>query len=218
MTPHRTLHARRRALRATLRARRKALRRRVRATRRRRARERDPGRLRRRLALASVVLLLLWLSRCTADAPLPPVSPGTFGQPHPPTAAAATTSTPLAPPLPTGAPLSTATRPAYAPTAAPAHPWLDDFRLQVAARSPRLAACFEGTSEPGALQWSAGVEPLSGTVVDSMVSPLSETAPLTRAEQDCVQDVLATPAYTLPAEPDRQGRSLPTRVRLLLEF
>ena len=148
---------------------------------------------------------------------MPPASPGTFALPHPP-AAAATTSAPLAPPLPAGAPVSTAARPAYVPTEAPTHPWLGDFQLQVAARSPRLAACFEGVSEPGALQWSAGVEPLSGTVVDSTVSPLSETAPLSRAEQDCVQDVLATPAYTLPAEPDPEGSSIPTRVRLLLEF
>ncbi len=108
--------------------------------------------------------------------------------------------------------------PTLEPAEAPTHSWLGDFHLQVAARSPRLAACFRGVAESDALQWSAGVESLSGTVVEGTVTPLSETAPLTWAEQDCVQDVFATPAYTLSAGPDPEGRSLPTRVRLLLEF
>jgi hypothetical protein len=53
-------------------------------------------------------------------------------------------------------------------------------------------------------------------VVDSALEPISSSAPLPQAQLACVQDVLASPAYTLSAAPGSGGP--PTRVRLLIEF
>ena len=97
--------------------------------------------------------------------------------------------------------------------------WIDEFRLAVSARSPRLAQCFTGTDRPGALRWTCSVNPESGAVSDHELEPVgggSEfTAWLGTEQRDCVVKVLSNPPYklTVPKE-----EALPDRVSLVIEF
>jgi hypothetical protein len=100
--------------------------------------------------------------------------------------------------------------------AAPTSPaWLDAFHLQVSARSPRLAACFSGADRPGALRWTASLDPKSGAVSDSAFEPVGATAELGHAQRECAVKVLSTPAYRLVV-PTLQG--LPARIALVITF
>ena len=94
-------------------------------------------------------------------------------------------------------------------------PWLTVFELQVAARSPRLAPCFEGVPRPGALRWSAVVEASRGTVSDHTLEPVLGSDSLDAAQRACVLEVLSTPAYRLAPLDER---STPPRVSLVIEF
>ena len=94
--------------------------------------------------------------------------------------------------------------------------WIDAFRMQVAARSPRLARCFEGAERPGQLKWRVAVEPVSGQVSDSELEPMLLSDDLTRIERDCVMSVLSDPPYALKG--DEEDPTLPTRVGLVIEF
>lgn len=210
MTSKPTLRARRRQLRAELRRRKRAARATLRARRRASREERDPGRTRRRILLGLALLLLLFFHDCRCDPPSDPPSTGRRFAATPPPAPEAL------PPLPPGARTPTSPRPAYRPEPAPTHPWLDAFRLQVAARSPRLAACFEGVQAPGTLRWTTGVVPQTGRVVDHQFEPLSTSLPLTNAQTACARAALTEPPYTLEATPD--DGSPPVRVSLLIEF
>jgi len=93
--------------------------------------------------------------------------------------------------------------------------WLQAFRLQVAARAPRLAPCFEGASAPGHLRWSAAVEPRRGTVSDHLLEPLLPEDVITTEARDCALAVLSDPPYRLPSE---DAPTTPTRVALVLTF
>lgn len=92
--------------------------------------------------------------------------------------------------------------------------WLDEFRIQVAARSPRLAQCFTGTGRPGALRWSVALNPESGAVSDHELEPLG-AADLSALQQQCLQKTLSTPPYRISPK-DRL--SVPPRVTLTIEF
>jgi hypothetical protein len=92
--------------------------------------------------------------------------------------------------------------------------WLDDFRMQVAARSPRLALCFKGADRPGALRWNVAVNPESGAVSDHLFEPIG-AADLLATQRDCIQKVLSTPGYHVE---NAEKSSLPTRVSLVIEF
>lgn len=92
--------------------------------------------------------------------------------------------------------------------------WLDEFRLQVSARSPRLASCFTGTDRPGALRWNVALNPETGAVSDQILEPLGATD-LSETQQACLRTALASPKYRITAE-DRL--SVPSRVSLMLEF
>lgn len=92
--------------------------------------------------------------------------------------------------------------------------WVDAFRLQVAARSPRLAECFIGASNPGALRWTTLVAPKTGAVGSHEFEALSVGAELNQAQQACLERVLSKPAYALELPTD----GLPERVALVLEF
>ena len=73
-------------------------------------------------------------------------------------------------------------RPGYETEAQPPPEWIDEFRLQATARSPRLAQCFEGTDRPGALRWVAALNPETGTVSDQELEPVGpRSAPDRRA-------------------------------------
>ena len=93
--------------------------------------------------------------------------------------------------------------------------WLEAYRMQVAARGMRLSACFVGTDHPGALKWTALVEPVEGRVSAHELSPMLQTAPLTRTQQACVLEVLSSPPYQL--KPGKE-RATPSRVGVVIEF
>ncbi len=91
-------------------------------------------------------------------------------------------------------------------------PWVASFRMQVAARSTRLAGCFVGTTRPGVLRWTALVDPVTGRVTDHELEPVLQSDQLTSAQRDCVLGVLEEPAYKIDAE---GGAS---RVGMVIEF
>ena len=100
--------------------------------------------------------------------------------------------------------------------AGPASPtWIDEFQLQVAARSPRLAQCFTGIDRPGALRWAASVNPPSGAVSDHEFELVGATFDLVAEQRDCLIRVLSNPVYRLTAKKDE---ALPNRVSLVIEF
>ena len=98
----------------------------------------------------------------------------------------------------------------------PADPlsWIDAFRLQVAARSPRLAECFVGADQPGTLKWTVSVEPGSGRVSDHELEPTLDSADLTSEQRACVLGVLSDPPYRLGGA----ERSTPSRIGMAIEF
>lgn len=100
------------------------------------------------------------------------------------------------------------------PDRAPAR-WVDDFRLQVAARSPRLAACFNGTDRPGALRWTTLVSRQTGAVGNHDFETMGLSGELSQAQLDCLTDVLSSPGYRLDGVIEE---GLPDRVSLVLEF
>ena len=97
--------------------------------------------------------------------------------------------------------------------AAPA--WLSDFRLQVAARSPRLSACFNGAEEPGAMRWTTVVHARSGRVSDSELEAVFRGASVGGTQEACLTKVLSTPAYRLK---DVDDEAVARRVSIIFEF
>jgi hypothetical protein len=118
-------------------------------------------------------------------------------------------------PLPPAGTIARLDRPEMHIEAPPTLPWIASFRMQVAARSPRLGGCFVGVAQPGALKWTTSVEPVAGVVSDDALEPTLSSAPLTRAQRACVLAVLADPPYRLAAG---EQRSTPSRVALVIEF
>ncbi len=216
-------------LRRSLRARRQEVKRDLRrnlADMRARARDRvqalrtrqDPNRRRRRLALAVPPLLVIAaLLRCDCErqpAKLPEPVQAQAGPKAPPAAPAPR------PPRPRGrAPLAGEVdrrpRPGYQTGAQPPPTWIDEFRLQATARSPRLAQCFEGTDRPGALRWVAALNPETGSVSDQDLEPVGPHTALTVEQRACVARALATPGYRLTRPPNQP---FPERVSLVIEF
>jgi len=205
--PHRAeLKARQAALRAELDRRREKARAALDA-------KKPPRRRRRWWWLLPLLLLLLMLlvpeCYCT-QVPLDPEPVG-VGEPQPTVPGE---PVPPEPPLPGGR-VPRKDRPAL-PTPAPEPlPWLASFEMQVSARGPRLAACFEGTRHPGALRWSAIVEAGSGTVSDHVLDPVLDADPPDARQRACLIEVLSTPRYNLSPLDDR---STPPKVSLVIEF
>ncbi len=213
MSPRSELRAKRRAVRGAM------------ADLRRRAREqldRDPAvqkarRKRRARRFSGILLLLLVLAlfaRCQCEEPPPPPIPPTIAVPEPPK--------PTPPPKPAAVkpgPLKGSVgkqqRGKFGNDLRDRPAWLEDFHLQVSARSGRLAACFTGVERPGALRWAAALNAHSGRVADHELEPLGSTDGLSSAQRECVVKVLSEPPYRLkvPAAED-----LPRRVGLVIEF
>lgn len=170
----------------------------------------------RRAVTVALLLLLAWLVRCDCQQGPPVPPPPAKGEtqetlearPKPPVTAPARRE-------PLRAQVRRQPRATYEGEAPAPPDWLEDFRLQVAARSPRLAQCFTGTDRPGALRWSASVNPESGAVSDHEAEPVGPGPELRREQRDCVVRTLSTPPYRLSA---RQRQELPTRISLVLEF
>jgi hypothetical protein len=97
--------------------------------------------------------------------------------------------------------------------------WLDEYRLQVAARSPRLAECFTGAERPGALRWSASVNAASGAVSDHGLEPVGPGPSVQDSQRECVLRVLSNPPYKLnvPKE-EAEQQKLPRRISIVIEF
>jgi hypothetical protein len=179
------------------------------AVRRARARRR----LRRALGVA-VLLLLASLMRCDCAQPIPPEVPKVEAK--------GAEETKVAPPVPVPArrrPLHAQIEPkaraSYQGPERASPAWIDEFRLQVSARSPRLAQCFTGSDRPGTLRWTASVNPRSGAVSDHELEPIGAGAELRREQRECVVRALSSPTYRLTAP---QGESLPQRISLMIEF
>jgi hypothetical protein len=170
-------------------------------------------RRRRRAAFSALLLLLLLFVRCDCGEPAPsePATPDA-GVPQvvkPKPMAAKVKPGPL-----TGK-VATQPRGAFGTGEPVSPPWLDEFRIQVAARSPRLAQCFTGIDRPGALRWSALVNPQGGTVSDHTIETVGVGTDLTQEQRTCVIGVLQSPVYRLTV-PGNEG--LPNRVSLVIEF
>lgn len=161
------------------------------------------------LVLLVLLALLLMVSDCSCQRA--PEATGAV----PPVAAEPAAAAPPSTPLPPAGRVNKTSRPAY-PVAAPAAlPWLGAFRLQVAARSPRLAACFVGAPRPGTLKWSAAVEPVHGVVSDHSLEPTLSSEALSQEQRSCVLGVLSDPPYKLDGG---DARATPSRVGIAIEF
>jgi hypothetical protein len=166
------------------------------------------------VVVALLLLLLLLLRDCSCTEPqLEPECPApAVGPPAIPEAEA-----PAAPPvvpLPSGR-VDRRARPRFVTEPLDPLPWLASYRLQVSARSLRLAQCFVGAPRPGTLRWTASVEPSQGQVSDQALEPTLLSDELTQQQRSCVFDVLSDPPYQLDAG---QERSTPVRVGMVIEF
>lgn len=179
------------------------------AIRRARARRR----LRRALGVALLVLLASWM-RCECERPYPSEVPKVEAK----GAAEIKAERPVPTPprrQPLRAQIEPQARASYQGAARASPAWIDEFRLQVAARSPRLAQCFTGSDRPGTLRWTTSVNPRSGAASDHELEPVGASAELRREQHECVVRALSSPPYRLSAP---QGGALPDRVSLMIEF
>jgi hypothetical protein len=177
---------------------------------------RDKARRRRRLAFAAPPLLLIaMLLRCDCERTDPVKVAAKVETKAPPEK----TPTPRPPRKSGRAPLAgdvdRRPRRAYEAEAQPPPGWIDEFRLQASARSPRLAQCFEGTDRPGALRWVAALNPETGTVSDQELEPVGTRSGLTPEQRACVARALSNPGYRLSSRP---AQPFPERVSLVIEF
>lgn len=178
-------------------------------------RERKRRRVRRAVGLAVLALLLL-LVRCECAPPPPEVlekgaemAAPEPKQPMPPPAPAATKPPPLK------ARIKSVQRASYEGQAQVPPTWLEEFRLQVAARSPRLATCFTGTDRPGALRWTAALNAESGAVSDHELETVGAATSVSQAQHECLLKALSNPTYRLNVP---KGQALPDRVGMVIEF
>ena len=174
------------------------------------ARDAFARRRRRQRTVASLALLLLLLlfvdcgGKPGPTAVLAKATPAASVKPGPkPTA-----------PGPLQARLEPQKRPGYGLDTRPGPDWLDDFRLQVAARSPRLAECFNGSDRGGTLRWTVSVDAKNGTVADHDFEPLGG-GNMRNEQKACATRALSDPAYHMENPP---AEALPNRVSLVLEF
>ena len=176
-------------------------------------RARRAKRLRRAL-LVAIGLLLLSLIHCECGPALAP------------TLSAVDAGTPVPPVLVKKAPkpvkpgplfgtMPRQPRPGFVGEGVATPPWLDEFRLQVSARSPRLAKCFVGAPRPGALRWVCSVNASSGAVADHELEPVGAGDELTPEQRTCLLAALSTPVYRLT---QLTPSDLPNRVSLVIEF
>ncbi|MBI5543497.1 MAG: hypothetical protein HY901_06380 [Deltaproteobacteria bacterium] len=167
----------------------------------------------RRLALMAVLLLLASLLRCDCgpESEPPPSGPDAEVQAKPKLA------TPPAPLKrhPPRVQVAATPRGTFAGASRAPPAWLDELRLQVAARSPRLSACFAGSQGPGALRWAASVDPAKGTVSDHQLELVGLGDDLPREQRDCLVRALSAPPYKLSAA---QAEAIPDRVGMVIEF
>jgi hypothetical protein len=177
------------------------------------------ARFRRRRRIAILVALLLallaLLSKCECEGPPPPV-PQKGGEP----VVADVVKPPPQPKKPVHkamtAKVASMPRADFDVNAQKPPAWLEELRLQVAARSPRLAQCFANAEVPGALRWTASVNPGTGEVSDSVLEGNTLSVVITGTQRGCLMNVLHAPPFKLT--PEGTGDALTKRVSLLVEF
>ncbi len=162
------------------------------------------------LLLLLLLLLLALIRDCRCnDVPAPPPPQDTgVSEPVP------TVPVEPPPPTPTGR-LERRDRPGYATETPAPLPWIASFRMQVAARGPRLAECFVGAQRPGTLKWTTAVEAKHGLVSDHTLEPTLLSEELSKKQRECIVDVLSDPPYRLQTSDER---STPARVGMVIEF
>jgi hypothetical protein len=180
--------------------------------------ERRQKRRRRRRLVAALVaaLLLLLIARCECDEP--PLAPAPVEVAEPELAPAPVRLPPKKRPKgkrPLEGKLEASGRSGLEVDATAPPPWLGQFRLQVAARSPRLAACFIGADRPGALRWTALVHAKSGRVTESVLEPMFRGGQLDEAQHDCLVNALVEQPFKLDASAEEAAAR---RLSLIFEF
>lgn len=162
-----------------------------------------------RVLLLIAVIILLALSRCF-DEPVFDFPPEKVEAPSP--SPLPITATPQPPAQPAVPRTPVRKRPKLTVPPAQAPRWLDDLRLQVGSRSPRLAGCLTGTPIPGHLRWTATLNRSTGVASDHELDVDGE---LSRQQRTCLIEVLSAPPYDLRKN---GAETLPERVSLVIEF
>lgn len=180
--------------------------------------ERQKRRVRQGLGLAVLLLIALFF-RCDCESAPPPVVEKPVVDAGTPVVAVKPVVPPKRKLKPLEGSVDTQPRGKYAGDVSQTPSWLDEYRLQVAARSPRLAECFTGSERPGALRWSAAVNALSGAVSDHTLEPVGPGPSVQDAQRECILKTLSSPAYKLnvPKEEGEQ-QTLPRRISIVIEF
>lgn len=177
--------------------------------------ERERRRRIRRNILLAILALLLLLIRCECGPGTPPIAEKAAVVPPKPEVKPKPKVTIKGPKKPLNGTGGKTDRAAMG-LGTPVPPsWIEEFQLQVAARSPRLAQCFAGIERPGALRWSASVNPQSGAATDHELEPVGVSTDLSPEQRECVVKVLSSPVYKLTA-PEKEA--LPNRISLVIEF
>lgn len=179
-------------------------------------RARRRRRLRRLLAIAAVLLLMLFV-RCDCEsAPVVAAPPAAdAGEPvvkTPPDA-----GTPRPKKAAFRGRVAEQPRGAYKGDVKAPPSWLEEYRLQVAARSPRLSECFKGSDRPGALRWTSAVNVESGAVSDHELEALGSSGYLDSKQIQCLVAALSKPGYRIRPSSD-EAKELPRRISIVIEF
>lgn len=163
--------------------------------------------------MAAALLLLLALIRCDCQAPPPPPGLATDAGATERAPAVAVPKTPPRP-RPITAHMKPQPRGEFTLSDRDRASWLEAFRMQVSARSPQLATCFEGSDHPGAFRWTASLNLSTGEIADQALEPTSASAALDSRQSQCVQNWLSVPSYR-PIDTRDAGIE---RVSLVIEF
>ena len=179
------------------------------------------SRLIRVFVVTIIILLFMWLRCSPLESPRLSEHPTTLPLLLEPKVVPTVTTQTKRPKKPIATVIDSTQRPSYRPDSAPSHSWLDDFVLQVSARSPRLSYCFKGSRAPGALRWSALVNQTNGQVSDHAFLAMGGMVEPTAQQRLCLTQVLSTPIYDLlnkNTKMPQDTQSTPVRISLVLEF
>jgi hypothetical protein len=164
-----------------------------------------------RLVVWLVILMLLLLIRCDCGPPKPPMPQVVEPMPVEKEVPDAGLKRPVFKTT-----VKTLPRDSYENKKLLGASWLEQFQMQVVARSPRLAECFVGVDRPGALRWTCALNADTGVASDHEFEPLGTlSGQLSKAQENCVVEALSKPAYTL-SNVAKEG--LPQRIGFVLEF
>lgn len=103
--------------------------------------------------------------------------------------------------------------------------WLDELRSQAAARSHLMADCLGNIRSPGAIRWIFNVNRVTGETGEHLFEGLGNTPNPDREQANCFALVLSRPAFRFNLPDDLrknklilEKRMVPVRVSLVIEF